>query len=232
MKAWVTNLLALQETDLRLRQLHDRLELLPRELARLEGELDAGRAQVEAAKTELKTTELGIRQVETELKAELDAIQRLQGQSVNVKKNEEYRALIHEVDHHKAKISQHETRQLEHMEQVDAVKVRLRQAEAALAEQTGSVTQEKTEFKDLAGKLQGEIARLKEGRKPLAAVIKEDILAQYERLLKRGGIPLAKVENGNCGNCHLRLTPQTANEGRKGNHVPCDNCGHLLYVED
>jgi len=232
MKDWVANLLALQETDLRLRQLQQRLTLLPRELARLEGELDADRGKVEAAREDLKAAELAIRQIEAEIRTETEAIQRLQSQSVNIKKNEEYRALLVEIDHHKAKISAHETRQLEQMERLDLARGRLRQAEKELADRTQAVEMEKKEFKDLASRLQAEIARLKETRRPQADAVGEELLAQYERLLKRGGTPLAKVVSDSCDNCHLRLTPQTANEARKGRMVNCDNCGHLLYVEE
>lgn len=232
MKEWVTRLLALQETDLRLRQLHDRLDLLPRELARLEGELDADRARAETAKEQIKAAELAIRQVEADIKSENDAIQRLQTQSVNIKKNDEYRALLKQIDHHKAKIGLHETRQLEGMDSLDAAKTRLRDVEKDLAGKAQAVEMEKDEFKDLAARLQAEIARLKEARAPQASAVETEVLAQYERLLKRQGIPLVKVEKEICGNCHLKLTPQTANQARKGQHVSCDNCRHLLYAED
>lgn len=232
MKEWVTRLLALQETDLRIRQLHDRLDLLPRELVRIENDLASERGRAEAAREEIKAAELAIRQVEADIKAESDTIQKLQTQSVNIKKNDEYAAMLREIGHHKSQIYQHETRQLEAMEQLDAARNRLKAVEKDLGDKAQTAETEKAEFKELATRLQAEIARLKETRKPQAAAVGDDVLGQYERLLKRQGVPLVKVENEICGNCHLKLTPQTANEARKGRHVACDNCGHLLYAEE
>lgn len=232
MKEWVIRLLALQETDLRIRQLHDRLGLLPRELARIEGELTADRGRADVAREQIKAAELAIRQVEADIKTENDTIQKLQTQSVNIKKNEEYAAMLREISHHKSRIGAHETRQLEAMEQLDATRNRLRAIEKDLSDKAQTAETEKVEFKELAARLQAEIARLKETRKPQASAVGDDVLGQYERLLKRQGVPLVKVENEICGNCHLKLTPQTANEARKGRHVACDNCGHLLYAEE
>jgi predicted nucleic acid-binding Zn-ribbon protein len=118
------------------------------------------------------------------------------------------------------------------MDSLDAAKSRLRDVEKDMAGKAQAIEMEKNEFKDLAARLQAEIARLKETRKPQATAVESDLLGQYERLLKRQGVPLVKVENEICGNCHLKLTPQTANQARKGKHVSCENCGHLLYADD
>jgi hypothetical protein len=43
--------------------------------------------------------------------------------------------------------------------------------------------------------------------------------------------PLTKLDNGCCGNCHMRVTNQTVNELSKGKIESCDNCQHLLYAD-
>ena len=49
---------------------------------------------------------------------------------------------------------------------------------------------------------------------------------------KNAGAPLVKIENGICGNCHLRVTPQAMNAIQKGVVTYCDNCQHIIYDEE
>ena len=76
-----------------------------------------------------------------------------------------------------------------------------------------------------------EIASLTASRPELARAIDSATLSRYEALLrgKNGGAPLVPIENGICGHCHLRITPQAMNGIQKGAVTCCDNCMHLIY---
>ena len=44
--------------------------------------------------------------------------------------------------------------------------------------------------------------------------------------------PVSKVEDGICGNCHLRITPQCMSDLKRDKLAVCDNCQGLVYAED
>ena len=94
----------------------------------------------------------------------------------------------------------------------------------------------RAEFEELLAfskSVKAEIAKAVSDRPVLAANVRDELLSTYNRLLKSkdNSAPLTKLDNGCCGNCHMRVTMQTANELSKGKIEHCDNCQHLLYAD-
>ncbi len=82
-------------------------------------------------------------------------------------------------------------------------------------------------------RLKDEIAKLQAARAEKAAPVAKDLLSIYNRLLtKADTVPFVPVTQGSCGNCHLKMTPQTVNRARKGELAFCDNCGYLVYFKE
>jgi len=69
-------------------------------------------------------------------------------------------------------------------------------------------------------------------RAPLAALLPADLAAAYERLrTKLGGIGAAKLVDGACSGCHLRLPSRERDEvvhAPPGTVFYCDQCGRIL----
>ena len=120
MKDWIVNLLALQETDMRIRGIKERLKMLPKERVRLDEESKNEKTQLEESKTGSLKTELEIKQVESSIAEINEEINRLQSQSIMIKKNDEYKALLHEIDTCKEKISQLETTEINLLDDLEA----------------------------------------------------------------------------------------------------------------
>lgn len=233
MKPWIEDLLSLQETDIRIRQLSTRLEMVPIEIQKIEKEIEDLKEELKKSKEAGLTTEMEIKQVESEIMKYNDEIQRLQKQSVMVKKNDEYRALMKEIDNAKNKISNLETRELELMDIKDEFRKTRKNDEKIAQDKEKTLNEETKDLIELEGRLKKEIENLENGRNPLCDKIEDELLEKYQKLIHKGvGKPLVEIHDGNCGNCHLRLTPQTINTASKGDQIPCENCGHLLYCSD
>ena len=231
MNPWIDSLLELQATDMRIRQLSTRLDMIPTELSRLDGELEHQKNELKKLKDSGMSTDMEIRQVESEIMKTNDALDKLKQQSAMVRKNEEYKALLNEMATLKAKISDLETRELELMEAKDKFGRQYERQEILARNKGKNLDGEKADLEALALKLEKELDALKLGRPPLCAPIEPELLDKYTQLLNKGvGKPVAEIHDGNCGNCHLKLTPQTLNSADKGLKVQCDNCGHLLYI--
>lgn len=62
--------------------------------------------------------------------------------------------------------------------------------------------------------------------------IPSEALARYDRLASRGRKPVALVNNGVCGQCHIRLAVGIIFEVVQGHTVICDSCGRILYPQE
>lgn len=209
-----------------------RLRDLPKEKHQAEKELEAEKTKIESAKTNIKETELEIKKVESKINGFKDKIKGFQDKSVLVKKNDEYRALMTEIETCKYHIEELETEQLGVMDKMEEQKKVLSNTEKAFKNIEIDVKETKEELDDLAASLESEIKKSMEQRKGLIEKVDSSVMPIYSRLIKKDGEPLNPIKNGTCGNCHLKLTPQTLNDSKKGMITTCDFCGHLVYYPE
>ena len=231
---WAEALLKLQTVDLKIRELESRLSLLPKEMEGLTKKRAAAVSAVNDAATAAKKVERDRKAVESEIQALNAENRRLQQQSAMVKKNNEYQAMLGTIALNTKKISDLESREIELMDSFEAAKKHYQDVKR---DNTATVNTLRSEFEELiafANDLKKEIATLKEERPADIRGVDAETLSRYQRLLagKDGVAPLVKVENEICGGCHLKLTRQTLTNLQKGAVICCENCMHLIYLED
>ena len=101
---WVQSLLELQANDLRIRDLEQRMKLLPSEMNELKAKRDRLVASTAAAAEAAHKVEREIKSAESEIARLTDESRKLQQQSAMVKKNTEYQAMLNTVALNKNKI--------------------------------------------------------------------------------------------------------------------------------
>jgi hypothetical protein len=232
MKQWIENLLALQKVDMRIINLNLRLKMIPVEINKLKEKQQEVENRLADAKTAARKTGLELKQTESAIAEINKKVEQLQQQSSLVKKNTEYQAMLTQIEGCKEKISEHETQMLLLYDQDEENKEKFKEIEKEFNAEKSGISDDIAELKELAGEIQTEIKELLASRPPLESKVDTSVLTQYKRLLKSKKAPLAKVNTaGICGNCHLKITPQTMTETKKGTVVYCDNCSCLLYLE-
>ncbi len=226
-------LLKLQDADMRKKGMETRLTLLPKEMDSIIARRDKLNAETAAAADAVKKEELAIKSGESEIDRLTVQSQKLQQQSALVKKNTEYQAMLMEIAGNKAKIGEIEEELILRFDNLEKLKVDAEKIRKHNAMELRSARSEFEELLEFSKTVKAEIAKLNAERPKLASAVPEELLNTYMRLLKGkdGSAPVAKVENGCCGNCHMRVTMQTLNELSKGNLESCDNCQHLLYMD-
>ncbi len=231
MKEWIGNLIALQDIDMRIRRMQMRMKLLPNEKEKLAAERVVADAELKAKREKSKKCELDIKQVESEISQLNAEIDKLQSQSVMVKKNDEYRALLSEIGQRNEKISDCETKELILMDELEDDKNEFKEYQKQHHARTKAIEDEIAELTAMEGELKEEIIRQGRGRQGFEATLTVDVLNIYNRMLKSKGTPFVKIHNGSCGNCHLKLIPQTMTEAKRGAATTCENCSHMLYID-
>ena len=227
---WTQNLLKLQTLDLEIRNLKLRMTMIPKEANAVKAQVAAVEAKVKAARELRQSHERELKQNEADASGLADKIRKLEQQSGLVKKNTEYQAMMDSIAMLKKAIGDLETRALELMDLIEGDAGKIRAAEEAAKVESAGLREEYEELRTLYRDVQLRIRELEKQRPELRNGVDAEVLPRYEQILaKNSGTPLVAIEEDKCGECHLRLTPQTLNNARNGAIAFCDNCMHIIY---
>jgi uncharacterized protein len=227
----IEKLLILQDRDKHIRQVKSELAHIDPERQSLTGKAAGAQATLEHAKQKAREFESQRKQLELEVESKKQLIEKYSNQQLQTRKNEEYRALAHEIDMCKADITKIEDRQIELMEQTERVQKEVASATQVLNEAKKLADSQITHLGQREQSLKKELADLEANREELAAVVEETVRARYERLVKnRGDTVIVGVQHGVCGGCHMKLPAQILVSCRAAQElITCNNCGRILY---
>ena len=224
-------LIALQEADREIERLNQEIALLPRRVAAIEGQLADTRVQVEKAKAAIVATQKDRKKLDTEIQDHQQKISKYREQSLAVKTNEQYKALLQEIAFAEQAIRGCEDKILDGMLAIEAQEKNLKAAEAELKQETAEIEKEKAEARARTDEDQKQLAEWKARRSHLCSEISPDVVPYYDRVVKlrKSGISEVRAD-GKCAACNVMLRPQTYNEVRANDRViACDSCGRILY---
>jgi predicted nucleic acid-binding Zn-ribbon protein len=231
MNSDLEKLIDLQQVDARIAALRAEVAALPEHVHEIEAKLAGSNAKVEAAQAAMKADETSKRKHEGDIQDQQQKVSKYRDQSLNVKTNHEYKALMDEIKFAEEKIAASEDKILEIMVAADARKEALKQAEATLKADTAENEKEKESARLRTAEDEKELAELGERRKQLRSGVSEDVLSHYDRVLKRRGSALSAVhEDEMCSACRVMLRPQVFQEVMSNQQfVTCDYCHRILY---
>ena len=225
------NLIALQQIDSRIAALRAEIAALPKHVAQIEAKLATSKAKVEAAVASGKADDSARRKHESDIQDQQQKISKYRDQSLNVKTNDEYRALMHEIQFAEGNVAKLEDKILEIMVAADVRKEARKKAEAELKEGTEENDREKEAARQRTAADEKELAELTAKRNELRSAVSEDALRHYDHVLKVRGTALAAVyENQLCSACSVLLRPQVFQEVMTNQQfMSCDYCKRILY---
>jgi predicted nucleic acid-binding Zn-ribbon protein len=227
----IENLLVLQDRDRRIMRVQAELANIGPEREALKARGANSRGALDAAKLKMKQIETDRKKLELDVEAKKGQIEKYSLQQFQTKKNEEYRALAHEIETCKKNIVEIEDQQLELMEKAESAQKVLAEATKAGNETKGRIDEAEMALENREQSLNKQLADLQADYSKLTEGIDETVLARYQRLRKQKGASiLVGVEHGVCGGCHMRLPMQViVSCQQQQDIVSCPNCGRLLY---
>lgn len=227
----LSKLLALEECDSKRLALEQQLAAVPRDITAVEAKIAAEKQAIESAKAEWQGLETKKKTLEIEIKGAEEKAAKYRTQQLEVRKNDEYRALTHEIETTEATIGGFEEDELKVMYSIDEAKKRFAAAEAVLKTNISgheakikSLRERETQLK---GEHQAALATVETARQ----AVPEDQLRVYDRLAKKPGHPVCvPVHGGRCGGCHMKVSANIEFEARKAENITtCDQCGRVVY---
>src|SRR5712675_3546527 len=226
----IENLLHLQQADKEIRRLQDEIAELPKRVAAIEHKLADTKAQLERAQTAAKGDEANRKKFEGNIKDLQAKISKYRDQSLDVKTNEQYKALLHEIQFAEKEIAATEDKILELMVNADARDKEVKAAQAELKAEAAEIEKEKIEARQRTAEDEKQLTEWRAKRDQMRAGVNEDLLRHYERVSKFRGSGISEVLDHKCMACQVMLRPQTYNEVRSGlQTIVCDSCQRILY---
>jgi predicted nucleic acid-binding Zn-ribbon protein len=226
----IENLLRLQEADKEIRRLQDEVAELPKRVAAIEHKLADTKLELEKAQAAVKADEAARRKHDTAISDLRGKISKYRDQSLDVKTNEQYKALLHEIQFAEKEIAATEDKILELMVNAEARDKQVKAAQAELKAEAAEIEKEKEDARKRTAEDEQQLSEWRAKRDQMRASVGEDLLRHYERVSKFRGSGISEVRDHKCMACQVMLRPQTYNEVRTGQQtVVCDSCQRVLY---
>jgi predicted nucleic acid-binding Zn-ribbon protein len=227
----ITQLLILQDCDQKILNAQAELGNIGPQRQALQSQAATVQNQLLTAKQRLKELEVQRKESETEVEAKKESIARYSLQQFQTKKNEEYRALTHEIALCQEAIVKFEDHQLELMEKAESIQKEIGSFQTAASDVTRITDSKLVELTRWEQNLERDLAELKTKRDHLAEALDAGGRSRYERLLRhKSGRILVGVDRGVCGGCHMKLPPHVVLSCQTDEDiVQCPNCSRILY---
>ncbi len=228
------SLIHYQELSLELTRLNARLEQFPAQIKAIDEEFEATVAAQAAAREEIARGQKERRSREGELQDLEAQLGKYNDQLMQVKTNDEYRALQNEILGVKEKIGKVEERILLLMEEADGADRRLKEEKRLLDGKRAEADSRKTALLDEQRRVEEEASRMAAAHGTASEALGAERLDLFNRIAQsRNGIAVARARDERCQECNVRLRPHLFQEIRKNDHlVQCDSCKRILYYVD
>jgi predicted nucleic acid-binding Zn-ribbon protein len=229
-------LIELQAVDFRLIEIRERLSRFPKRLAQVEARVTNAKQQIATAKEALTTSLKERKTFEMDVEQWKERAKKYRGQSSEVKTNESYKALLHEIANAEDEVAKAEDRLLDRMVSGEEYERQVKAAELAVKEIEAAANVERHKIQAEYNAAQKELAAAEAIRAGAVAAVPEDLVDHYERIAKRhGGIALAEVRGEGCGQCGVHIRPHVIQQlERPGNEefFHCETCTRILYYPE
>src|SRR5215469_9131058 len=209
MNSDLAKLIELEKVDREIARVNDEVATLPKRVAAIESKLADDKAAVERAKAAIKTNEAARRKLEADIQGFQQKIFKYREQSSSVKTNDEYRALMHEVEFAEKQISGCEDKILELMIALESEEKGLKAAESDLKEESAAVEREKSEARTRTAEDESLLGGLNSKRSELRSGVGDSALAHYDRVLRQRKSAIAEARDQKCMACFVVLRPHS-----------------------
>ena len=228
----LSQLIELQELDLEIQRISERLSRIPEERDRTENEFKQHAAEFLDLKSKHERTLEDRKQLEAELASTQQNQEKFERDKTRVQNEKEYTAVLREIDTARKHVGALETDILKRMEELERLEAELGARAPDVERMRSDVDVNLTALDKEREEASRQLAKFGERRKNLAGQMPRRLFSTYDRMSRLGrGQALAEISrSGICVACRVRVRPKVFSDVRKGDQlVTCENCGRILY---
>lgn len=228
------HLVELQTLDMRLAGVESRISEFPRQVTAVNARVEAVRARLNAAKDALLKSLKDRKTFEMDVESWKEKVRKYKDQSFQVKSNEAFKALQHEIQMGEEEIAKAEDRLLERMMAGEEYEREVKATEKLLAEGQAAAHVELQSIHAAHSTAQQELASLKSARSQAVAAVPDDLLDNYLRIARRhAGVGISAVgDDETCSMCRVKVRPHTfqlMRDPANSEVFHCETCTRILY---
>ena len=230
MDAHIQKLLKLQEHDTLRLQNEQRLQYIPREIEKLRKKIAIESEQMELSKTELKNMEIRRNDMRGERKGFEAQIVKYKNQQIDVKKNEEYRALTQQIESLLEKIGDFEEKEIALLLEIDEVAEADKAKAAESAQRIELLNKDITQQEAHIEALKADTEKVNKDVAESAKEVDPKYLKTYENVKRRFKKPPFVIPIIDQKVQGLRVSNDVEGSARKGEDIVVDdNTGRIVY---
>jgi hypothetical protein len=225
------SLIHYQQLSLELARLNARLADFPAQIRIIDEEIELASSDLAAAEGAVSDSQKQRRDLEGDLQDLETQKSKYNQQLMQVKTNDAYKAMQHEIAGVDRKIGDVEEKILLLLEEADVTERRVKEERISLEGRRKEAEKRKAAIGDDRAKVEQEAARVSTELKTAREGLSAEALNLFERIAgSRNGIALARALDERCQECKVRLRPQAYQLIKKGdNLIQCDSCQRILY---
>ena len=227
-------LLLLHGRDRRHGKLVEELNLLPEDIQRVEQKILTENESIEIAVSEWKQLESKNNALEKEILEIGEKISKNKIRQLEVKKNEEYKALESEIISLTNLESIKEDEQIEVLVKIDDAQSTAKIAQEKIAQKVEGLVQQKKNFEERMLKVRSEILDLEKEIEKARQSVEVEMLRTYEQVKKvvSRAPYMAPLKDQKCSGCNLRVSNDVISTALVEQKLTqCDQCGRIVYIE-
>lgn len=226
-------LIKIQLADNELKDTQSAIENIPTKIETLESEIQEVKDSLSDRQQRIQEIRKDYKMKEGDIAENESKINKLNTQTFAVKTNEEYRAIINEIEFLKSENKKIEDTMISLLEEEEALKATLEKAESETAEYIQIRQQKLDALHAEKDALTKKLDVTRTNFDNTFARLPDDVKELYQKIKKVRGNAVSLIIDQICTGCSSILTPQVLNELKKRSEImTCDNCGRILIFID
>ncbi|MFV0389695.1 MAG: zinc ribbon domain-containing protein [Pyrinomonadaceae bacterium] len=235
MNSELRNLVTLQKTDTRIRELRNNIETAEERRAALEEEFEKHASSIREIQTNKDEAHAKRTELEAHLGETKSSLERANRNLKSAQDQKQYEAAMREVDAIEKQISNYETEILENMEILEAADKVLEERADEIANLESDWEKKQAAFTGEYTAEKSELEKLESERGAVLGKIAPNLAQTYDRLIERSrdGVAVAAVIDESCSACYIKLRKQVVVDLKTSDEVmTCENCTRILYMPE
>jgi predicted nucleic acid-binding Zn-ribbon protein len=228
----VESLLALQQDDLKIREIESQMRALDPQLADLDARRNQAAQALERAQVAVQAEEKKQRELQGRLAQHKQMQERNLHQLEDVKRMREATAATAQVESTRRLMAEDESELQTIGRRLNDLNIAVATAKQALASIEEEQQASRPQIEEKREALRQELEEAKRDRNGRASAVPRPMLGKYDRIRGKREQALYPLRGGSCGNCDTAIPLQRRNMmSGTGDIEVCEACGVLLYAQ-
>lgn len=230
----LSQLIELQELDLEILRVAERLAKIPVEREQIENEFNQFAAEFLALKNRYEQTLKDRKQLEADLADTQQKYEKFQQDKMRVNNEKEYSAVLREIDSSKKLIGSLETDILKRMEETEHLEAELKVQSPAIETRRCEVDAALAALDREREESERSSVELETRRRQLCERLPQSLFSTYDRMSRsKRGQALSEIIDGVCVACRMKVRPKVFSDVRRGDQmITCESCGRILFYRN